>query len=90
MGSWLPALSRVWTGEIRPLDVEALAGDVDVVFLALPDAAAAELAPGLVDAGVRVVDLSGVTGEPPNARVALDVDVPTFTAMLLEAIEAYE
>jgi N-acetyl-gamma-glutamyl-phosphate reductase len=29
------------------------------VFLALPDAAAAELAPALVDAGVRVVDLSG-------------------------------
>ena len=33
--------------------------DADVVFLALPDAAAAELAPALVDAGVRVIDLSG-------------------------------
>ena len=31
----------------------------DVVFLALPDKAAAELAPMLVDAGVRVIDLSG-------------------------------
>jgi len=29
------------------------------VFLALPDAAAAELAPALADAGVRVIDLSG-------------------------------
>jgi N-acetyl-gamma-glutamyl-phosphate reductase len=29
------------------------------VFLALPDSAAAELAPGLVDGGVRVIDLSG-------------------------------
>ena len=29
------------------------------MFLALPDAAAAELAPALVDAGVRVIDLSG-------------------------------
>src|SRR5262249_46626610 len=28
-------------------------------FLALPDSAAAELAPALVDAGVRVIDLSG-------------------------------
>ena len=36
-----------------------LARDADVVFLALPDAAAAELAPALVDAGVRVIDLSG-------------------------------
>ena len=33
--------------------------DADVVFLALPDKAAAELAPALVDAGVRVIDLSG-------------------------------
>ena len=33
--------------------------EADVVFLALPDAAAAELAPALVDAGVRVIDLSG-------------------------------
>src|SRR3954469_9786881 len=58
----LPALTRVFDGAITPLDASALAaGDnaADVVFLALPDAAAAELAPGLVDAGVRVVDLSG-------------------------------
>jgi N-acetyl-gamma-glutamyl-phosphate reductase len=55
----LPALSRVWTGTIAPLSAETLAREADVVFLALPDAAAAELAPGLVDAGVRVIDLSG-------------------------------
>jgi N-acetyl-gamma-glutamyl-phosphate reductase len=55
----LPALSRLWDGTIQPLAPEALAGDADVVFLALPDAAAAELAPALVDAGVRVIDLSG-------------------------------
>lgn len=45
---------------------------------------------GRYTAGRSVVDLSGVTGEPPNARVALDVDVPAFTAMLLEAIETYD
>src|SRR3989442_6745428 len=55
----VPALSRVWTGTIAPLSVETLAREADVVSLALPDAAAAELAPGLVDAGVRVIDLSG-------------------------------
>ncbi len=55
----LPALSRLWDGTIQPLAPEALAADADVVFLALPDAAAAELAPALVDAGVRVIDLSG-------------------------------
>src|SRR5579864_1129134 len=55
----LPALARIWSGEITPLALDALAADADIVFLALPDAAAAELAPALVDAGVRVVDLSG-------------------------------
>src|SRR6185503_18765211 len=55
----LPALARLWDGEIAPLSREALARDADVVFLALPDTAAAELAPALVDAGVRVIDLSG-------------------------------
>jgi N-acetyl-gamma-glutamyl-phosphate reductase len=54
----LPALARLWPGEITPLSQDALRG-ADVVFLALPDAAAAELAPALVDAGVRVIDLSG-------------------------------
>ena len=54
----LPALTRLWEGHITPLSPDVL-GDADVVFLALPDAAAAELAPALVDRGVRVIDLSG-------------------------------
>jgi N-acetyl-gamma-glutamyl-phosphate reductase len=55
----LPALARIWDGEVRPLDVPALARDCDVVFLALPEAASAEIAPRLLAAGARVVDLSG-------------------------------
>src|SRR5262252_5189529 len=55
----LPALAHLWNGAITPLAAESLATDADVVFLALPDTAAAELAPTLVDAGVRVIDLSG-------------------------------
>jgi N-acetyl-gamma-glutamyl-phosphate reductase len=55
----LPALARVWSGTIAPFAREPLERDADVVFLALPDAAAADLAPALVDAGVRVIDLSG-------------------------------
>ena len=54
----LPALARLWQGEITPLSPDTLR-EAEVVFLALPDAAAAELAPMLVDAGVRVIDLSG-------------------------------
>src|SRR5947209_18506323 len=49
----LPALAGLWKGDVTPLSSDVLR-DADVVFLALPDAAAADLAPALVDAGVRV------------------------------------
>jgi N-acetyl-gamma-glutamyl-phosphate reductase len=55
----LPRLARVWDGQLEPLDRERLARSVDLAFLAVPEQAAADLAPVLVDAGVRVVDLSG-------------------------------
>ncbi len=55
----MPALARIWDGEVVPLDVDRLARDADVVFLALPEAASAELAPQLLERGVRVIDLSG-------------------------------
>jgi N-acetyl-gamma-glutamyl-phosphate reductase len=55
----LPALARIWDGAIVPLDIERLVADADVVFLALPEAASAELAPVLVERGRRVIDLSG-------------------------------
>jgi len=58
-GRRLPALTRVWNGEVQPLDANVLARDADVVFLALPEAAAARQAPDLAAAGPRVVDLSG-------------------------------
>ena len=44
----MPALARIWDGEVVPLDVDRLARDADVVFLALPEAASAELAPQLL------------------------------------------
>jgi N-acetyl-gamma-glutamyl-phosphate reductase len=55
----LPALARIWEGTVAPLDVERLATDADIVFLALPEAASAELAPQLLARGRRVIDLSG-------------------------------
>ena len=55
----LPSLARIWDGEVRPLDVEELASSADVVFLGLPEAAAAGAGAALVERGVRVVDLSG-------------------------------
>ena len=55
----LPALARIWEGTVVPLDVDRLVAEADVVFLALPEAASAELAPQLVERGVKVIDLSG-------------------------------
>lgn len=55
----MPRLARLWDGQIEPLNQERLAADTDVTFLAVPENAAAELAPPLVNAGVRVIDLSG-------------------------------
>ncbi len=55
----LPALAKIWDGVIEPFSAEKLADVSDVVFLALPEEAAATIAPALVDRGVRVIDLSG-------------------------------
>ena len=54
----LPALARIFDEAVVPLDIDRIAG-ADVVFLALPEAASAELAPVLVARGRRVIDLSG-------------------------------
>src|SRR5687767_6915770 len=43
----LPALARIWEGSVVPLDVERLSTEAEIVFLALPEAASAELAPVL-------------------------------------------
>ena len=53
----LPALSKIWDGTVVPLNAAAFAADA--VFLALPEAASAELAPMLLQSGLRVIDLSG-------------------------------
>jgi N-acetyl-gamma-glutamyl-phosphate reductase len=55
----LPALARIWDGEVVPFASEQLNGSVKAVFLALPEANAAETAPALVHRGLRVIDLSG-------------------------------
>src|SRR5215204_4131654 len=55
----LPALARIWDGAVVPLNLDQLVSDADIVFLALPEAASADLAPTLLERGRRVIDLSG-------------------------------
>jgi N-acetyl-gamma-glutamyl-phosphate reductase len=55
----VPALARLWDAPVDALDLDALAGSTDAVFLALPDRVSADIAPALVSRGKRVFDLSG-------------------------------
>ncbi|HEY5617423.1 MAG TPA: N-acetyl-gamma-glutamyl-phosphate reductase [Vicinamibacterales bacterium] len=55
----LPALKRIWDGVVTPLDIDRLATSADIVFLALPETAAADVGAALVQRGLRVIDLSG-------------------------------
>lgn len=55
----LPALARIWDDPVVPLDIDRLIAGTDIVFLALPEAASAEVAPKLLAGGKRIIDLSG-------------------------------
>jgi N-acetyl-gamma-glutamyl-phosphate reductase len=55
----LPALTKIWDGVVEPFSLDRLADGADVVFLALPEEAAATMAPALLQRGARVIDLSG-------------------------------
>jgi N-acetyl-gamma-glutamyl-phosphate reductase len=66
----MPALARIWDEPVVPLDPDRLVADADIVFLALPEAASAELGAALVARGVRVIDLSGAFRIRDNAQRA--------------------
>lgn len=55
----MPALARIWDSPVVPLDLARLEADADIVFLALPEAASAGVAPVLLGRGRRLIDLSG-------------------------------
>jgi N-acetyl-gamma-glutamyl-phosphate reductase len=55
----LPALARIWDGEVLPYSPDKVGKSVKAAFLALPEANAAETAPELLARGIRVIDLSG-------------------------------
>lgn len=60
VGELFPQLRGVAEGPVRPLSVEAItSSSAGTAFLATPHEASAELAPQLLGAGLRVVDLSG-------------------------------
>jgi N-acetyl-gamma-glutamyl-phosphate reductase len=78
----VPALTRIWDAPVERFDVDRLASETDAVFLAVPDALAAEVAPALAARGPRVFDLSGafrLRGKAERQRWyphSPDLDVP--------------
>lgn len=54
-----PHLSEIVTDRLEGIDVEAIKEKADVVFLATPHGVSSELSPKLVQAGLKVVDVSG-------------------------------
>lgn len=55
-----PQLRGLGEAPLRPLSVDAIAsGSAGTAFLATPHEVSAEIAPQLLDAGLRVIDLSG-------------------------------
>ncbi|ALX48452.1 N-acetyl-gamma-glutamyl-phosphate reductase [Lentibacillus amyloliquefaciens] len=54
-----PHLETVSGMELEAIDSEKIARDADVVFTATPSGVSSELVPELVNAGSRVIDLSG-------------------------------
>ena len=59
VSSVFPRFARQLDLPIESLDVQRLIAQSDVVFLALPHGTAIEVAPALLAAGKRVIDLSG-------------------------------
>jgi N-acetyl-gamma-glutamyl-phosphate reductase len=60
LGELFPQLRGLGQAPVRPLAVEAItASPAGTAFLATPHEVSAEIAPALVEAGLRVVDLSG-------------------------------
>ncbi|MFC0211092.1 N-acetyl-gamma-glutamyl-phosphate reductase [Paenibacillus chartarius] len=54
-----PHLTEIRTDALDGVDVGLMKSKADVVFLATPAGVAAKLAPQLLDAGLKVIDLSG-------------------------------
>ncbi|MEK8131758.1 N-acetyl-gamma-glutamyl-phosphate reductase [Paenibacillus filicis] len=54
-----PHLNQILTENLDGIDIEQIAAKADVVFLATPHGVSIDLSPKLLDAGLKVIDLSG-------------------------------
>jgi len=92
-----PAMASVTDLKIEPYDIQSLHGRCDVAFLALPHKVPMAIAPELIAAGIKVVDLSAdfrfasaaryaACYEPHGAPELLEKSVYGLTEIYREAI----
>ena len=80
----LPQLRGVGEAPLRPLSVaDIIASNAGTAFLATPHEVSAEIAPALVGAGIRVIDLSGAFRFPSPATFTSWYQLPAPHASYL-------
>ncbi len=88
LSEMFPQLRGWGAAPLKPLSIEAIAqSDAGTAFLATPHEVSAELAPKLLDAGLRVIDLSGAFRFASADTYAAWYKLPTpHAARLREAV----
>ena len=92
-----PAMASITDMKVTPYDIDSLRGRCDVAFLALPHKVPMAIAPALIAAGIKVVDLSAdfrfataaryaACYEPHEAPELLEKSVYGLTEVYREAI----
>jgi inosine-uridine nucleoside N-ribohydrolase len=82
---------RAFGFDAPPLhDPVAVARVIDPTIVTTVEANVVVELAGTHTRGATVIDLYGVTGRPPNARVAVDLDVDRFWELILTAVAALE
>jgi inosine-uridine nucleoside N-ribohydrolase len=80
---------RAFGFDAPPLhDPVAVARVIDPTIVTTVEANVTVELAGTYTRGATVIDLHGVTGRPPNARVAVDLDVDRFWELIVTAIAA--
>src|SRR5690625_3325601 len=59
LASSYPHMHTLVDDRLQQVDIEKIAKEVDLVFTATPSGVARDLAPQLLEAGVKVIDISG-------------------------------
>lgn len=81
-----PHMRGIVTQTLQPVDAQAIAHVADVAMVALPSGISTKLVPGLLEAGLRVIDLAGDHRLPSDLYQQWYGKQPPSDALLQEAV----